>query len=182
MAVYSLLSFSTIGLFILTFTLIALLLRARTRRLSSAAANLPPPGPTGWPLLGCIPKIISMMVLRGMPMQDVFDEFAKDYGPVYCMTVAGKRVVVVNSFQTIKEVLHHPDMNDRPSPTGSSKKSSTKLYKGIGKCHFGYKYLSICTLALRIVASYVKVFKSKIPCHQFELQLITISGSYIALH
>ena len=114
--------FPTITLFAVFF----ILLRRLIGQKHSTSDNLP--GPSGWPILGFIPKFVGMMVLKGKPMHTVLDDLAKRYGPVYRMTMAGKRVVVANNFETIKEILQHPDMNDRPTPG----KPVVEMYKGTG--------------------------------------------------
>ena len=114
--------FPTIALFIVFFILCRQLIGQKP----STSDNLP--GPSGWHILGFIPNFIGMMVFQGKPMQTVLDDLAKRYGPVYRMTMAGKRVVVANNFETIKQILQHPDMNDRPTPG----KPAVEMYKGTG--------------------------------------------------
>ncbi|XP_033625410.1 cytochrome P450 2J6-like [Asterias rubens] len=75
-----------------------------------------PPGPTGWPLLGYLPNLIS----AGDEYKNL-TRLAKTYGPVFSMNLGGTLVVVVNSFASIKEALSHPNTADR-APTRFFKK------------------------------------------------------------
>ena len=68
-----------------------------------------PPGPTGWPLLGYLPNLIS----AGDEYKNL-TRLAKTYGPVFSMNLGGTLVVVVNSFASIKEALSHPNTAARP--------------------------------------------------------------------
>ena len=125
-AIIQSIGFTTIVILIATFLLLVQLIRRRRNQQASAFTNLPP-GPKGWPYFGSLPTFIRKMAFQGKPMQVVFDDFAKEYGPVYCLNVWGIRVVVANTAETIKEILHDPHMNNRPAP------NAVKLYQGTGR-------------------------------------------------
>ncbi|XP_071787863.1 cytochrome P450 2J4-like [Asterias amurensis] len=75
-----------------------------------------PPGPTGWPLFGYLPNLIS----AGDEYKNL-TRLTKTYGPVFSMNLGGTLVVVVNSFASIKEALNHPNTAARP-PTSFFRK------------------------------------------------------------
>ncbi|XP_072014690.1 cytochrome P450 2J4-like [Amphiura filiformis] len=128
MAAFMSISFPTIVILTITVFLVYLLYRNR-RGSQQAPANMPP-GPSGWPYFGSLPTFINKMVFQGKPMEVVFDELAKQYGPVYYMNVFGIRLVVANTAETIKEILHHPDMNNRPAPGPKKSAAALKMYAG----------------------------------------------------
>ncbi|XP_070534274.1 cytochrome P450 2U1-like isoform X2 [Ptychodera flava] len=81
---------------IVTFTLfiVAWLFLFRTRR-----RNLPP-GPLGWPMVGSLP-----LLLGSEPPSAVLNRLGSKYGDVYSMNLGSCLVVVLNSYDAIKEAL-----------------------------------------------------------------------------
>ncbi|XP_022081153.1 cytochrome P450 2J6-like [Acanthaster planci] len=82
------------------------------RWLISRPKNLPP-GPWGFPVLGSIPAIAWAMC-RGLEPHHLFEEYAAKYGPVFCLNIFNKRVVVLNEYALVKEAFQHPQLSDRP--------------------------------------------------------------------
>ncbi len=80
--------------------------------LFSKPRNLPP-GPWGFPVIGSIPAIV-LAVRRGVQPHQIFDEYAKKYGPVFRVRLFTKTVVVLNDFPSIKAGFQNPSLNDRP--------------------------------------------------------------------
>ncbi|XP_077990654.1 cytochrome P450 2C38-like [Glandiceps talaboti] len=89
-----------------TILLIAFLI-SRWRR-----PNLPP-GPTGWPILGSLP------FLAGKQMDITLTELGRKYGDVYSIMFGSYLVVVLNSYDVIKEALvkRADYFNGRPTNT-----------------------------------------------------------------
>uniref|UniRef100_H2ZL12 Uncharacterized protein n=1 Tax=Ciona savignyi TaxID=51511 RepID=H2ZL12_CIOSA len=56
-----------------------------------------PPGPTGVPILGCLPFMDTLAELT-------FTKWSKKYGPIFTVYLGQTRVVVLNSFEAIEEV------------------------------------------------------------------------------
>ncbi|QLY30320.1 cytochrome P450 [Nocardia huaxiensis] len=59
------------------------------------------PGPGGWPVLGNLPQMPPAAMHRR------FDSWADEFGPIYRLNVAGKRVVVVSDPDLNKEILRN---------------------------------------------------------------------------
>uniref|UniRef100_H2ZL09 Uncharacterized protein n=1 Tax=Ciona savignyi TaxID=51511 RepID=H2ZL09_CIOSA len=57
-----------------------------------------PPGPTGVPILGCLPFMDTLAELT-------FTKWSKKYGPIFTVYLGQTRVVVLNSFEAIEEAL-----------------------------------------------------------------------------
>ncbi|XP_077990650.1 cytochrome P450 2U1-like [Glandiceps talaboti] len=76
-----------------TIMLVIVFLISRWRR-----PNLPP-GPTGWPILGSLP------FLAGKQMDITLTELGRKYGDVYSIMFGSYLVVVLNSYDVIKEAL-----------------------------------------------------------------------------
>ncbi|KAL3691700.1 hypothetical protein R1sor_005351 [Riccia sorocarpa] len=77
---------------------IIVLLIAVTRR----SRNRMPPGPWGWPVLGCIPRLGSLPHLS-------LAKFAKKYGPLMSMKLGSANVVVASSPKMAEEFLKYHD-------------------------------------------------------------------------
>ncbi|XP_069130188.1 cytochrome P450 2B11-like [Argopecten irradians] len=100
----SLLSFNTVTVAIVVVLLILLVSRSL-----QWPANLPP-GPTGYPIIGCLP------MLKNRNLLDVFRELRGKYGDVFCLKIGPKYTVVINGSEALKEafVKHADDFSDRP--------------------------------------------------------------------
>ncbi|XP_077990656.1 cytochrome P450 2J6-like [Glandiceps talaboti] len=83
----------TTSLLLAAVVLVILILISRQNR-----PNLPP-GPTGWPILGSLP------FLAGKQMDITLTELGRKYGDVYSIMLGSYRVVILNSFDVIKEAL-----------------------------------------------------------------------------
>lgn len=63
-----------------------------------------PPGPIGFPFLGCIPYLDKYS-------EKIFYKWSKTYGPVIFVTIGSDPTVVLNSYDAIEEVnLTYPDV------------------------------------------------------------------------
>ncbi|XP_022081056.1 cytochrome P450 2J6-like [Acanthaster planci] len=82
------------------------------RRWLGRPKNLPP-GPWGFPVLGSFPAIAWAMC-RGLEPHHLFKKYAEKYGPVFCLNIFNKRVVVLNDYALVKEAFQHPQLSDRP--------------------------------------------------------------------
>ena len=71
-----------------------------------------PPGPTGWPLLGYLPKLL----WSECPCETLMYESRK-YGEVLSVNLAGQLTVVLNSAASIREGFNNPLVTDRPLTT-----------------------------------------------------------------
>lgn len=69
-----------------------------------------PPGPAPWPLIGNIPVFLSSKL---KPL-DLLGALADQHGDIYSLRVVMTDVVILNSFQLIRDAFHHPDMQGRP--------------------------------------------------------------------
>ena len=78
-----------------------------------APRNLPP-GPIGWPLLGCIPNLGLMKHRTGLESHEIFSQFSKRYGDVFSLYMGQRLVVVLNSYAAIKEAFNNPALLGRP--------------------------------------------------------------------
>lgn len=82
---------------------------------SSTTATLrkgPPPGPTGWPVIGSL----HLLAKYEVPFE-AFSQLSKIYGDLFSITLGSTPCVVVNSFPLIKEVLitKGPHFGGRPN-------------------------------------------------------------------
>ena len=57
-----------------------------------------PPGPSGLPLIGCLLKV------GGYPFKK-FEEWSKTYGPIIHVKMGGQNWVVLNDFESLKQVV-----------------------------------------------------------------------------
>ncbi|XP_071793340.1 cytochrome P450 2J4-like [Asterias amurensis] len=71
-----------------------------------------PPGPTGWPLLGYLPKLLR----SECPSETLMYESRK-HGEVLSVNLAGQLTVVLNSAASIREGFNNPLVTDRPLTT-----------------------------------------------------------------
>ncbi|XP_033742979.1 cytochrome P450 2B5-like [Pecten maximus] len=101
----SLLTFNTVTLAIVVVLLILLVSQSL-----QWPANLPP-GPTGYPVVGCIP------LLRNRNILEVFRKFRAQYGDVFSLKIGPKLTVVINGTDALKEafVKRGDEFSDRPS-------------------------------------------------------------------
>ncbi|XP_072045012.1 cytochrome P450 2J4-like [Amphiura filiformis] len=93
-------------IFVVAFLVLAWWLRKPQQNL--------PPGPWGWPLLGYLPNLGISMYRTGLPLPQLFNSLAKDYGSVCSLNIAGTLVIVLNNFRCVKDGLDNPDISDRP--------------------------------------------------------------------
>lgn len=56
-----------------------------------------PPGPIGFPFLGCIPYL-------DKTPERIFYKWSQKYGPVFQLTIGTDKTVVLNSYEAIEEV------------------------------------------------------------------------------
>lgn len=72
----------------------------------------PPPGPTGWPVIGSL----HLLAKYEVPFE-AFSDLSKIYGDLFSITLGSTPCVVVNSFPLIKEVLitKGPHFGGRPN-------------------------------------------------------------------
>ncbi len=99
------LDFTTALLFLLIF--LAALYWIQTPR------NLPP-GPIGWPFLGCLPNLTWIKITAGLGIHEVFSQYGARYGDVCSLYLGQRLVVVLNSNRAIKEAFQNPGLQDRP--------------------------------------------------------------------
>nr|XP_054773157.1 cytochrome P450 2U1-like [Lytechinus pictus] len=69
-----------------------------------------PPGPRTWPLVGSLPFLIRSK----LPPLDLFAALADDYGDIFRLRIMTTEVVILNSYNTIKEAFSHPNFQGRP--------------------------------------------------------------------
>ena len=79
-------------------------------------SNLPP-GPWSVPLLGTLPYLVFTMCRSSMKPWQIFQTLALKYGDVFSFNALGYVVIVLNSYDTIKEAFQNPLLNDRPHYT-----------------------------------------------------------------
>ncbi|XP_071476969.1 cytochrome P450 2U1-like [Diadema antillarum] len=72
-------------------------------------ANLPP-GPASWPLLGNIPTLIS----SALSPLNLLTAFADKYGDIYRLRIFTTDVVILNSYELMKDAFQNPNILDRP--------------------------------------------------------------------
>ncbi|XP_072036276.1 cytochrome P450 2J4-like [Amphiura filiformis] len=87
-----------------TFLLLSWLFRPR---------NLPP-GPWSVPILGSLPYLAFAMYRSPMEPHRLFDTTARKYGNVFSLNALGYTVVVLNTYEAIKEAFQNPLLCDRP--------------------------------------------------------------------
>ena len=76
-----------------------------------------PPGPWELPLLGSLPAVVWGMK-KGLEPHHVLGRFAERYGPVFCVTLFNKTVVILDDFESSRAAFRHPDLSDRPAGMG----------------------------------------------------------------
>ncbi|XP_069130187.1 cytochrome P450 2B5-like [Argopecten irradians] len=101
----SFLSFNTVTVAIAVVLLILVVSRSLQN-----PANVPP-GPTGYPIIGCLPLIRNRNIL------EVFRELRKQYGDVFSLKLGLNRMVVVNGSEALREafVKRADEFSDRPA-------------------------------------------------------------------
>ena len=69
-----------------------------------------PPGPWGYPIIGSIPRFDLRKI-------STFRNLRKQYGDLYTLTFGQRNIVVVNGYDTLREVFvkHGDKTADRPS-------------------------------------------------------------------
>ncbi|XP_072043074.1 cytochrome P450 2J4-like [Amphiura filiformis] len=88
-----------------TFLLLSWLFRPR---------NDLPPGPWSVPILGSIPYLAFAMYRSPMEPHRFLQTTARKYGNVFSLNALGYTVVVLNTYETIKEAFQNPLLSDRP--------------------------------------------------------------------
>ncbi|CAM6092453.1 unnamed protein product [Calypogeia fissa] len=121
--------------------LVGLLFR---RKGSQSKRRQLPPGPRGWPILGCLP------LLSAMPHKSLY-ELSKQYGPLMFMRLGSVKTLVVTSPKFAEEILktHDKIMASRPGLIVASE----VLYNGADVVFSSYgqhwRYLrKVCTMGL----------------------------------
>ncbi len=61
-----------------------------------------PPGPIGWPIIGNLTDIVTN-VTTGKPLHDFLTSMSLKYGPIFSCNILGKRFVILNDFDSIRE-------------------------------------------------------------------------------
>ncbi|XP_785753.4 cytochrome P450 2U1 [Strongylocentrotus purpuratus] len=69
-----------------------------------------PPGPTAWPLVGSIPFLIRSK----LPPLDLLTALADDHGDILRLRIMTTEVVILSSYDIIKEAYNHPNLQGRP--------------------------------------------------------------------
>ncbi|XP_076312336.1 cytochrome P450 18a1-like isoform X1 [Tachypleus tridentatus] len=106
---------SSVTLFLVFFMVLFL-----TRLTFFCGSRLPlPPGPRGLPLLGSLPFL-------GRDFHLTLTSLARSYGPIYQMFLGGKRVVVLNEPQMVRQAFRQHVFSGRPDT------ELTKLLQGYG--------------------------------------------------
>ncbi|XP_070559962.1 cytochrome P450 2B4-like [Ptychodera flava] len=67
-----------------------------------------PPGPRGYPLVGCLPSVDDKLPMTMM-------RWAEQYGDVFSVRFGTQTFVVLNSFDVHREALRKPELADRPT-------------------------------------------------------------------
>ncbi|XP_072030577.1 cytochrome P450 2U1-like [Amphiura filiformis] len=107
-------------LFIHSFNVQIILVLFAILLLSSYAfsrRNNLPPGPWRLPLLGNLPTLALNLYRTGKEPEQLFADIAKKYGEVFSLKFGTKLVVIVNGFESIKDISKDPRVNDRPRST-----------------------------------------------------------------
>ncbi|CAM6128884.1 unnamed protein product [Calypogeia fissa] len=131
--------------------LVGLLIR---RKASQSTRRQLPPGPAGWPILGCLP------LLSAMPHESLY-ELSKQYGPLMFMRLGSVKTLVVTSPKFAEEILktHDKIMASRPDLVVPSE----FFYNGadIAFAPYGqhWRYLrKVCTVGL-LTATRINQFR-----------------------
>ncbi|XP_072024663.1 cytochrome P450 2J4-like [Amphiura filiformis] len=74
-----------------------------------------PPGPWSIPILGSLPYLVLAKYMSPMEPHRLFEATARKYGNIFSLNAFGYHVVVLNSYETIKEAFQNPLLNNRPS-------------------------------------------------------------------
>ncbi|OWF47049.1 cytochrome P450 2B5-like [Mizuhopecten yessoensis] len=99
----------TIGLENLTVTIVIFLLILLVIRSLQSPSNIPP-GPTGYPVLGCIP------LMRKGNVLEIFQNLRTQYGDVFSIKLGSNFTVVINGVDALNEafVKNADRFSDRP--------------------------------------------------------------------
>ncbi|XP_072015045.1 cytochrome P450 2J4-like [Amphiura filiformis] len=76
-----------------------------------------PPGPWSVPILGSLPYLVLAKYMSPMETHRMFEAIARKYGNIFSLNAFGYHVVVLNTYEAIKEAFQNPLLNDRPSNT-----------------------------------------------------------------
>ena len=94
-------------------------------------SNLPP-GPPSLPIIGALPFLIG----RGY-LHNIFTSWKKKYGDIFCLQMGNQLIVVLNSFESIKEAY----VKNGDAVSGRVKSTSEpKEFANAGKPHRIYSY------------------------------------------
>ncbi|CAL8072230.1 unnamed protein product [Orchesella dallaii] len=69
------------------------------------------PGPFRLPLIG---SALSLILNRSTPPFILFQEFSKRYGPVCYISTGQRKMVIIDDFETAKQILNHETWVNRP--------------------------------------------------------------------
>ncbi|CAM6093426.1 unnamed protein product [Calypogeia fissa] len=99
-------SWSQVAVATVAVLLVGILIR---RKASQSTRRQLPPGPGGWPILGCLP------LLGAMPHETLY-ELSKQYGPLMLMRLGSVKTLVVTSRKYAEEIFktHEKIMASRP--------------------------------------------------------------------
>ena len=88
-----------------------------------------PPGPTHWPIVGCIPELL----IKRKLLYELFEELSNKYGPV-CLISApfGQRAVIISGCEALREALSKPEFDEK-AEFPSLEEEYGELFKGKGK-------------------------------------------------
>ncbi|CAM6092233.1 unnamed protein product [Calypogeia fissa] len=118
------------------------------RKASQSTLRRLPPGPGGWPILGCLP------LLSAMPHESLY-ELSKQYGPLMFMRLGSVKTLVVTSRKFAEEIFktHDKIMASRPEIVVPSE----FFYNGVDIAFAPYgqhwRYLrKVCTVGLLTAA------------------------------
>ncbi|CAM6128027.1 unnamed protein product [Calypogeia fissa] len=121
--------------------LVGLLFR---RKGSQSKRRQLPPGPRGWPILGCIP------LLSAMPHESLY-ELSKQYGPLMFMRLGSVKTLVVSSPKFAEEIFktHDKIMASRPGFIVPSEFFYNGADMGFAPYGQHWRYMrKVCTLGL----------------------------------
>ncbi|CAM6128022.1 unnamed protein product [Calypogeia fissa] len=113
-----------------------------------------PPGPGGWPILGCLP------LLSAMPHESLY-ELSKQYGPLMFMRLGSVKTLVVTSPKFAEEILktHDKIMASRPGLIVPSEFFYNGADMGFAPYGQHWRYLrKVCTFGL-LTATRINQFR-----------------------
>ncbi|XP_038070165.1 cytochrome P450 2J6-like [Patiria miniata] len=73
-----------------------------------------PPGPRGWPVLGCLPQMARAVLIDKQVPHEFLSKLSGRYGDVMSLYLAGKLVVVISKNTTMREAFGQQQLSSRP--------------------------------------------------------------------